>query len=253
MQLRLDKYLADAGLGTRSEVKKQIRSGAVRIDGVPAKSAETKVDPEKQTVTMNGKPVTYTEYAYYILNKPAGIVSASRDKNARTVIDLIPRPRKRDLFPVGRLDKDTVGLLLITNDGKMAQNLLSPGKHVEKRYYIQYEGTLPQDAVERVSKGLDIGDDTPTAPAKLILPDGTAGDGSGTPRTVPGRSTVPNWNGEAELILTEGRYHQVKRMFEALGCKVVFLERKAMGNLTLPEDMERGEVREITREEIEGI
>ena len=243
MQLRLDKYLADAGLGTRSEVKKQIRTGAVRIDGVPAKSAETKVDPEKQTVTLNGKPVTYTEYAYYILNKPAGIVSASRDKNARTVIDLIPQPRKRDLFPVGRLDKDTVGLLLITNDGKLAQSLLSPGKHVEKRYYIQYEGTLPQDAVERVEEGLDIGDETPTAPAKLIVPVVPVGDGSGLTRT------VPNWN-EAELILTEGRYHQVKRMFEALGCKVAFLERKAMGKLTLPDDLKRGEVREITREEL---
>ena len=239
MQLRLDKFLADAGLGTRSEVKKQIRSGAVRIDGVPAKSAEIKVDPEKQTVTLNGKPVAYSEYAYYILNKPAGIVSASRDKNARTVIDLIPQPRKRDLFPVGRLDKDTVGLLLITNDGKLAQSLLSPGKHVEKRYYIQYEGTLPEDAAERVKEGLDIGDDTPTAPAKLILP--------GDPDSWTESSAGEN---EAELILTEGRYHQVKRMFEALGCKVVFLERKAMGNLVLPEDLERGEVREITREEL---
>ena len=232
MKLRLDKYLADAGFGTRSEVKQLIRKCAVQVNGTPAAGPEQKVDITLDAVTVDGKPVFFENVSYYILNKPAGILSASRDGREKTVIDLIPEPKRRDLFPVGRLDRDTVGLLLITNDGKLSNRLMAPGKHVPKTYRATVSGSLPEDLAERFAAGVDIGDETLTAPAevRVLGPEG--------PLT------------QVELTLTEGRYHQVKRMFEAVGCRVTALERISIGKLTLPEDLQRGEVRKVEYEEL---
>ncbi len=242
MQLRLDKLLADAGFGTRSTVRTLIRSGSVMIDGTIVKSPETKVDitstsPEGKAsvVTVNGAPVFFEPVSYYLLYKPAGVVSATTDPREKTVIDLIPEPRRRDLFPVGRLDKDTTGLLLITNDGKLSNRLLAPGRHVPKTYRALVTGTLPEDVIPRFLAGLDIGDEKPTAPANLQILESTP-EGTMT-----------------ELTITEGRYHQVKRMFEAVGCQVILLKRVSMGGLILPDDMKPGDVRKLSIEELTGL
>ena len=232
--IRLDKYLADMGLGTRSELKKMIRNGRVQVDGVPAKIPEEKVDVESQTVTVDGKAVTYQTVEYYMLHKPAGVVSATKDKKEKTVLDLIGGQKRKDLFPVGRLDKDTEGLLLITNDGDLAHCLLSPGKHVDKVYFARIDGKVTEEDVLRFSKGLDIGDADLTLPAKLEIL--TSAE-------------------ESEILLTiqEGRFHQVKRMFEAVGKKVTYLKRMSMGSLVLDENLKKGEYRPLTKEELEKL
>ncbi len=228
MQIRLDKYLADAGMGTRKGVRDLIRSGRIRIDGRQETDPGKKVDTDTAEVLLDETRISYSVYSYYVINKPAGILSASRDGREKTVVDLIPGPRPRDLFPVGRLDRDTVGLLLITNDGGLSHRLLAPGRHVPKVYLADYSGSLPEDAEERLLAGVDIGDPRPAAPAVLRR----AGEG------------------RAYITLTEGRFHEVKRLFTALGCEVTGLERISMGGYTLPKDMERGEVREISEEEV---
>ena len=235
MLIRIDKYLADAGLAPRSAVQELLRKGRVRVNGEMVKDGKLKIDPDTAEVTMDGKSVHYEEYSYYILNKPAGILSASRDKKEKTVIDLIPQPRPRELFPVGRLDRDTVGLLLITNDGDLSHRLLAPGKHVPKTYRVIVRGELPEDAEERFRTGIDIGDEKPTAPAKYVYLEDKA------PLS------------EILLTLTEGRYHEVKRMISALGCEVVELERISMGGLELPGDLPRGGVRKINSEELKKL
>ena len=238
MQLRLDKFLADAGYGTRSEVKQLIRRGEVLVDGKRASGPEQKVDITQNSVTVSGETVFYEPLSYYILNKPEGVLSASRDGREKTVVDLIPEPKRRDLFPVGRLDRDTTGLLLITNDGKLSNRLMAPGKHVPKTYRATVEGTLPENLAELFAAGVDIGDDRPTAPATVVILDGTDDD---------------NADGsvhQVELTITEGRYHQVKRMFEAVGCHVTGLERISIASLTLPPELPRGSVLKITYEEL---
>ena len=232
--IRLDKYLADMGVGTRSELKKMIRSGRVQIDGVPAKKPEEKVDVESQTVTVDGKAVMYQTVEYYMLHKPAGVVSATKDKKEKTVLDLIDGQKRKDLFPVGRLDKDTEGLLLITNDGDMAHRLLSPGKHVDKVYFARIDGKVTEEDVRQFSEGLDIGDEERTLPAKLEIL--TSAEES-----------------EIRLTIQEGRFHQVKRMFEAVGKKVTYLKRMSMGSLVLDENLKKGEYRPLTTEEIEKL
>lgn len=229
--IRLDKYLADMGMGTRSELKKMIRSGRVQIDGIPVKKPEEKVDVTSQTVTLDGKAVVYQTMEYYMLHKPAGVVSATKDKKEKTVLDLIDGQKRKDLFPVGRLDKDTEGLLLITNDGDLAHRLLAPGKHVDKVYFARVDGKVTEEDVFLFSKGLDIGDEDLTLPARLEIL--TAGE-------------------ESEILLTiqEGRFHQVKRMFEAVGKKVTYLKRMSMGPLLLDENLKKGEYRPLTKEEL---
>ena len=167
--LRLDKYLADMQVGTRSEVKQMIRKGLVTVDGLIVKKPEEKVDCEKQVVVCSGAIVSYHQYEYYMLNKPAGVVSATEDPRDKTVIDLIEDRRRKDLFPAGRLDKDTEGLLLITNDGALAHDLLSPKKHVDKKYYAKIEGTVTEEDVELFGKGVDIGEKRVTLPAVLTI------------------------------------------------------------------------------------
>ena len=270
MQIRLDKCLADAGFGTRSEVKKRIKKGEVLVNGVKASGAEQKVDISQDMVTVNGTPVFYETFSYYIMNKPAGVLSATKDGKEKTVVDLIPEPKRRDLFPVGRLDKDTVGLLLITNDGKLSNRLMAPGKHVSKTYLATVTGELPEDLAERFRMGVDIGDETLTAPAEvqvrpeqsdvealalpeqsdveaLALPEQSSVEASAHPEQSESDALPCH---ELELTITEGRYHQVKRMFEAVGCRVVRLERTAIAGLTLPADLPRGSVRKLSYDEL---
>ncbi len=232
--IRLDKYLADMGIGTRSELKKMIRNGRVQVDGKVEKKPEAKIDETKQKVVCDGKEVGYEAKEYYMLHKPAGVVSATKDVKEKTVLDLITEKRRKDLFPVGRLDKDTEGLLLITNDGELSHRLLSPRKHVNKIYYARIQGKVTTEDVEKFAEGLDIGDDALTKPAKLeILKSGE--------------------ESEIRLTITEGRFHQVKRMFQAVGKEVIYLKRLSMGTLVLDESLPKGAYRPLTIEEIEKL
>ena len=231
MLLRLDKYLADMSIGTRTEVRALIKQGRISVDGVCERKPERKVDTQLHQVALDGKPVGYARYEYWMLNKPAGAISATTDSSQATVLDLLPQAQRKDLFPVGRLDKDTTGLLIITNDGQLAHRLLAPNKHVDKIYLATLRDPLgPQDA-QAFAEGLDIGDDTPTLPALLEQPD------PANPRL-------------AQVTLHEGRYHQVKRMFEAVGNKVVHLQRIHMGPISLDPSLQEGQSRPLSDEEV---
>lgn len=235
--IRLDKYLADMGVGTRQEVKKYIRQGRVSLDGEMIKKPEQKVDENTQTVQVDGTAVGYATYEYYMLNKPAGVISATEDRKQTTVVDLIETKKRKDLFPVGRLDKDTVGLLLITNDGELAHRLLSPKKHVDKRYYARVEGIVTAEDQEAFARGVNIGSESEpemTMPAELeILTSDTIS--------------------EIRLTIREGKFHQVKRMFEAVGKQVIFLKRETMGTLVLDETLAPGAYRPLTDEELKNL
>ena len=232
--MRLDKYLAEMGVGTRQEVKKQIRQGKAAVNGTVVKAADTKIDETSDEVTISGRNISYVSYEYYMLNKPAGVVSATEDRRDTTVIDLIKEKKRKDLFPVGRLDKDTEGLLLITNDGELAHRLLSPKKHVDKVYYAKVQGKVDESDVKAFADGVDIGDDTPVKSADLrILKSGE--------------------ESEIELTITEGRFHQVKRMFHAVGKEVIYLKRLSMGSLALDKTLTKGEYRSLTEEEIKKL
>ena len=234
MKIRLDKYLADMGKGTRSEVKKAISKGLVRVNNVIVKKPETKLDTDSDHVLFDGVLVGYAKHEYYMLNKPAGVISATEDKREKTVIDLITEKKRKDLFPVGRLDRDTEGLLLISNDGELAHRLLSPSKHVDKVYYAKIDGKVTIEDVEAFQQGVDIGEEKLTRPAKLrVLKSGT--------------------QSEIELTICEGKFHQVKRMFQAVGKEVVYLKRLQMGTLILDESLKPGEYRELTEQEIADL
>lgn len=236
--VRLDKFLADSGAGTRTEVKKLIQKGMVLVNGEKAKKPELKVDPEKDVVEFCGERLgARPEFVYYLLHKPAGYVSATEDTREKTVLELVPKDGRRNLFPVGRLDKDTEGLLLITNDGALAHQLLAPKKHVDKVYYAKVHGWVTEDTVSQFAKGLNIGTDNTeewTRPAKLVIVQ--AGDDS-----------------EIRLTIQEGKFHQVKRMFQAVGMEVTYLKRESMGSLVLDETLKPGEYRELTTEELENL
>lgn len=234
---RMDKFLADMGCGTRSEVKNYIKKGRVMVNGIVEKSPEKKIDTEKDRVILDGQEYSYVELEYFMLNKPQGVVSATEDRKDKTVLDLIDTKNRKDLFPVGRLDKDTEGLLLITNDGKLAHQLLSPKKHVDKVYYAEVSGIVGEEQVERFREGLLLEDGTPTKPAVLKILDSDA---------VSEVSRV-------ELTIQEGKFHQVKRMFEACGQKVTFLKRLRMGTLLLDDALAPGEYRRLTVSEIEQL
>ncbi len=229
--MRLDKYLAEMGAGTRSEVKKLVRAGRVTINGAVAEKPEQKVDPETDTVCLDGEALLYVAYEYYLFHKPAGCVSATEDKIHKTVMDYLTDTLRDDLFPVGRLDIDTEGLLLITNDGTLAHELLSPAHHVKKTYYARVAGRVTEEDARLFQQGVDIGEEKLTKPAELVIL--TSGEES-----------------EIELTITEGKFHQVKRMFQAVGKEVVYLKRLSMGPLTLPETLLPGEYRALTQEEL---
>ena len=228
--LRLDKFLADAGIGTRSDVKNKIKKGSISVNGIPVNRPEFKVNTDSDKIICNGSPVSYSLYEYYLLHKPAGYVTAVKDNLYPTVMELVTDASVKNLAPVGRLDKDTEGLLLITNDGELAHNLLSPKKHVDKTYYAKIDSPVDASDIEAFSRGIDIGDDSPTLPAKL---------------------EIINSGKESEILLTihEGRFHQVKRMFHACGKEVTYLKRISMGSLSLG-SLAKGSFRKLTDEEI---
>lgn len=231
-QLRLDRFLTETTGISRSEAKQELKKGKVTVNGAVIKKPETKVDPEADEVTYLGEVCGYQKYYYYMLHKPAGVVSATTDKNEKTVMDLL-KVSAKGLFPVGRLDKDTEGLLLITNDGDLSHRLLSPKKHVDKCYYAKLDGPVGEEEIEAFSKGLDIGDEKLTLPAVLEL---AKDDSFGV-----------------YITIREGRFHQIKRMAEAVGRKVVYLKRLSMGNLSLDEELPLGSYRELTKQEIDKL
>ncbi|MBX8944578.1 MULTISPECIES: pseudouridine synthase [Lysinibacillus] len=233
--MRLDKLLANMGYGSRKEVKQLLKQKAVTVDGAYVKDAALHVDPEQQIVSVFGERVVYTEFVYFIMNKPPGVISATEDLRDETVIDLLePLHQHFQPFPVGRLDKDTEGLLLLTNDGQLAHNLLSPKKHVPKVYYAQIEGVVTEEDAEKFANGVELDDGYVTKPGKLVI-------------------LKSAQQSEIELTIQEGKFHQVKRMFEAVGKRVTYLKRISMGSLILDENLALGEYRELTTEELNGL
>lgn len=232
--MRLDKFLVEMKKGSRSEVKKLIKSGRVTVDGQTVREPEQKFDPERAQISLDGQTVSYASFEYFMLNKPQGVVSATEDRRFQTVVDLIDTARRKDLFPAGRLDIDTEGLLLITNDGQLAHQLLSPKKHVDKVYFARVEGILPSDVKEQFAKGLTLDKEVKTLPARLeLLKEGPVS--------------------EVRLTIHEGKFHQVKRMFEAVGCRVLYLKRLSMGSLVLDETLAPGEYRRLTDDELRAL
>lgn len=233
--MRLDKLLANMGYGSRKEVKQLLKDKSVRVDGDVVKDSAMKVDPDKQVVTVFGERVMYTEFIYLMMHKPPGVISATEDKYDQTVIDLLdPLAQHFEPFPVGRLDKDTEGLLLITNDGQLAHNLLSPKKHVPKTYYARIEGVVTEADIAVFKEGVTLDDGYHTKPGALVI--------------------LKSDNiSEIELTIQEGKFHQVKRMFEAVDKKVIYLKRLSMGSLVLDESLAMGDYRELTSEELAGL
>ena len=295
--IRLDKYLSNMTGESRSIIKSEIKKGNVIVNGSTVLKTENKIDEIKDEVIYKGESVAYSKYAYYMFNKPAGCVSATTDNTCKTVIDYLKNEQVSGLFPVGRLDKDTEGLLIITNDGELAHKLLSPKKHVAKKYYARIKGNLPTDVEKRFEDGLDIGDEKKTLPARIeVLQNarttestdkltGKTDNMTGKTDNMTGKTDnmtgkTDNMTGntdnitdvvisdrsdalpdegpalfdcEVYVVITEGRYHQVKRMFKAVGCEVTYLERKSMGGLELDDTLRRGEYRKLTAEEINTL
>ena len=246
---RLDKIIASTGRWSRREVKDLVRQGRVTVDDVPARSAEEKVDPEQAVIAVNGEKLNWRRYTWVMLNKPAGYLSATEDGRGATVLDLLPQDLQRQgLFPVGRLDKDTEGLLLITNDGALSHDLLAPGKHVWKTYFVRVQGILEDKDIERLENGMDIGDDRMTLPAKVKRLDAVSLSLSADDPGYPGDTESC-----LELSICEGRFHQVKRMLAGVGHPVLYLKRLSMGSLRLDEALKQGEYRRLTPEEIAAL
>ena len=232
--MRLDKLLVEQGIGTRSEVKALLKKGLILVDGNKATRPEEKVDESSVVITYQGKDYTYKKFSYYIMNKPKGVITATEDAKEKTVMDLFYEQCKdapKGLSPVGRLDKDTTGLLLITNDGKLAHDLLSPKKHVDKTYFVTLDGELSSDDITQLEKGVHIGEGDLTAPAKVEYEGGNT----------------------CYITIHEGKFHQVKRMFFAVGREVIELKRTAFGPLKLDEEkLPLGYFSELKRESIDS-
>ena len=229
---RIDKLVASSGKYTRSEVKKLIRAGLVLVDGIAVRSGDEKADPETVEICVKGEVLTWRRFTWLMMNKPAGLLSATEDGRQKTVLDLLPQELQRqELFPVGRLDKDTEGLLLLTNDGATAHELLSPKKHVDKVYYTCTAGWLTEADCQRFREGIHLDDGWDCLPAELEII--TAGEES-----------------EAYVTLREGKFHQVKRMLAYCGKPVLYLKRVSMGNLTLDPALEKGCYRFLTEDEV---
>lgn len=229
--MRLDKFLCDCNLGTRSQMKKDIRAGLVAVNDIKVLKPELHVDENADLIYYKGQPCVYEKYVYYMLHKPVGVVSATEDNHEQTVVDLLGQQKCDDLFPVGRLDKDTEGLLLITNDGALAHALLSPAKHVEKEYECHLMNPLANRQKEQLEQGVDIGEKALTKPAVVRILD----------------------DKRIILTITEGKYHQIKRMLHAVGNEVAYLKRLRMGTLRLDETLPKGGYRRLTEEETENL
>lgn len=237
---RIDKILAHMGCGSRSEIRRLVREGAVQVGGRTVKDSGYQIDPDVETLTLSGKPIVYKPFMYVMLNKPQGVISATEDTRDRTVADLLADEYGHyKPFPVGRLDKDTEGLLLMTNDGKLAHQLLSPRKSVPKTYFAEVEGTVGEDDAKAFAAGVTLDDGYVTLPAHLVIL--KQGD--------PAASQLS----KVELTITEGKFHQVKRMFQAVGKRVVYLKRIRMGPLLLDEHLALGEYRELTTDELRQL
>ncbi|MGN0487162.1 MAG: pseudouridine synthase [Acutalibacteraceae bacterium] len=229
---RIDKLISSQGKYTRSEVKKLIREGRVTVDGKTVTRPETKADADSQVIAVDGETLGYKKHLYIMLNKPKGVISASRDGKETTVVDLVPVALQRNgLFPAGRLDGDTTGFVLITDDGDFAHRILSPKNHIQKTYHAELAEEITEETIAAFRNGVELSDGTLCLEAEL--------------RSLGDR--------QAEIKICEGKYHQVKRMFAALGNKVLALKRTAMGNLPLDESLAPGECRELTREELAQI
>ena len=230
---RLDKVISNLGFGSRKDVKSFVKKGLIEVDGVIAKDNGMAVDPEKSVIKVNGEEITYRKYIYLMMNKPDGVVSATSDNRDETVIDLLYVDHQVfNPFPVGRLDKDTVGLLLLTNDGELNHRLISPKWHVDKVYYAKIDKEVTQKDVEAFKKGVTLDDGYKCMEAKLEI------------------ISASEEGSEVRITIQEGKFHQVKRMFEAVGKSVVYLKREEFGGLTLDPDLEEGEYRELSEEEI---
>jgi len=230
--MRLDKLLSNMGYGSRKDIKIGIKKHLIKVNGEFPKTASLHVDPDKDEVLVNGERVVYKPVVYLMMNKPAGVISATEDRVDETVVDLVEEEfTYYDLHPIGRLDKDTVGLLILTNDGRLSHDLLTPKKHVPKTYYAKIDGQVTEADVKAFAKGLNINDEYMTLPAKLkILSSGT--------------------ESEVEVTIYEGKYHQIKRMFVNRGKEVTYLKRLSMGGLLLDESLEEGMSRELTEGEL---
>ncbi len=249
--MRLDKYLSDLGVGTRKDIKEAVRKGLVTVNGQAARDPGLKLKGD-EAVAFDGRQLLWQEHVYYMLNKPAGVITAVSDARAATVMDLPGVPRRKDLFPVGRLDKDTVGLLLLTNDGAFDHHLMSPRRHVEKTYYARIRGRLREDAADRIAAGLRVDESLTAAPAELVR--FGAEDPWREQALRSGGVTGAAFGGDTSgvlLTLREGKYHQVKRMLQAVGGEVLYLKRISIGPLALDPDLPEGGVRELTQQEVD--
>ena len=226
---RIDKILSNLGYGTRKDLKKIVKNGMVQVNGITIKDSAMKVDPEKDKIVINGEEIFYREFIYLMMNKPAGVISATFDNKDETVIDLLEVEHQVfEPFPVGRLDKDTVGLLLLTNDGDLNHRLISPKWKVDKVYFAKIDQKVTQEDIEKFKHGITLDDGYRCKEAILEIQKASE-EGS-----------------EIVLTIQEGKFHQVKRMFEAVGKKVTYLKRIEFGTLPLDEDLEEGEYRELT-------
>ena len=229
--MRLDKFLTAMNVGSRSQVKELLKKGRITINGQIVKTAYLKINENTDEICFDGNKLSYQKFEYFMLNKPQGVVSATKDNVDQTVLDLLKGHVEKDSFPVGRLDKDTEGLLLITNDGELAHLLLSPKRHVDKTYYVKCRDEVSKEACKKLEVGVDIGEDDITMPAKV-------------------QRLSDN---EILLTIQEGKFHQVKRMLNAVENEVVFLKRMTFGTLKLDENLAPGEFRRLTEEEIEEL
>lgn len=233
--MRLDKFLCACLDISRKEAKELVKKGRIQIEGKTVKKSDQRIQTETDTVLWDGKELFFEEFHYLMLHKPAGVISATKDRQERTVIDLIKESYKEKLFPAGRLDKDTEGLLLLTDDGELAHNLLSPKKHVEKTYFAKVLGKIGQEAVNAFSEGVPIGNGETAKPAVLEIIDSRQEES------------------KVLITITEGKFHQIKRMMKAVGSEVLYLKRISMGSLSLDETLPLGKYRKLSNDEIQKL
>ncbi|BBM57844.1 pseudouridine synthase [Leptotrichia trevisanii] len=250
--MRLDKFLANSGIGTRKEVKDILKNRKISVNDIFVKDGKIQIDEKKDIVKYENKIVNYKPFVYIMMNKPAGVISATEDNHHKTVIDLLnDEYRTYDIFPVGRLDIDTEGLLLLTNDGVLSHNLLSPKKHVDKKYYVKIANPLSEDDIKMLENGIKLEENFVTKKAKVEI------ICNGSEKESKNSDFDENKNNKNEnlvyITISEGKFHQVKRMFKAVNNEVLYLKRVKMGNLLLDEKLELGEYRELTEEELNNL
>lgn len=255
--MRLDKFLANSGIGTRKEVKEILKNKKVSVNDIFVKDEKIQIDEEKDVVKYENKIVNYKPFVYIMMNKPAGVISATEDNHHKTVIDLLNNNYKTyDIFPVGRLDIDTEGLLLLTNDGVLSHNLLSPKKHVDKKYYVKIARPLSESDIKKLENGIKLEENFITKNAKIEIIKNNFEKNSENFEFIENKKTENNVKENENLVyitISEGKFHQVKRMFKAVGNEVLYLKRLKMGNLWLDESLELGKYRELTEEELNSL